>query len=746
MKWLVLFLLLVTSSIAQPPKPTPTPPIDSKVEFKVSLVGNRHEFHMGEIIPIKLAFSSSIKNRYQLNEAHYDRSGRMEYEHFIVTPPEGAVDPLVNYESGMGGGLTGFTFLTKKPWTIQLNVNEWVRFTNPGEYKLSVSSNRVEIVDASSPPGTRPITATSNQITLKILPRDQAWEKRTYDEAVATLKSPSPAKSEDIENSPAYRAFETLRFLGTAEATRELANQLRGDSRGNLDFVCYIGLVSSPERAVAREALDAALSDPDRPIDDTFLDTLVVLERNDANHNVSSQENEQRVLEKVAKALPNKRGKALRVSLYSVLNYVWNPLDKQLLPRQTIQKLALQLISIFDQLSANQQAWLLEVRWEQIKNPAVLPLLKRYAQGDFSNLAREERYDARQRRIWALRRWFEVDPAGARPAIISEIVRPNPRFSSRELGSLPEATLPEVDKPLAEHLATENFDQPSNIALLIARYATAAIATDVTKQLDPHIGTAACDFQNPLLAYLFRVDPKLAEPRIERAIAARGENFTACNHSVLGDVAAIKYGPELQEIAIHTLDDSDREMVVRAAEVLAQFGSAAAELPLWQHFEAWCKRWSGHESELSLKAVAAQYEPISELDVGMSLVRSIAAGKGWLTDQRKLQRLAGMSKIPRIKHEVDSYLEMWAQQPLPLNIYSCAPRFAAHVAQYQLSTLDALKEKLRQFATGTQFTVSVDQTNQQCIPDIRDFLINNGMTLTEKKSDDSAARADQSRR
>jgi hypothetical protein len=167
---------------------------------------------------------------------------------------------------------------------------------------------------------------------------------------------------------------------------------------------------------VAREALEQALADPDHPIDETFLDTLISIERSNANRDVTSAEDEQKVLEKVANALPKKRGKALRVSLYSVLNYVWIPVDKQLLPKETIQKLVMQLISIFDQLSAKQQAWLLEVRWEQIKSPALLPLLKRYAQRDFSKVAREEYYDARQLTVWALRRWFELDPAGARPA------------------------------------------------------------------------------------------------------------------------------------------------------------------------------------------------------------------------------------------------------------------------------------------------------------------------------------------
>jgi hypothetical protein len=180
MKGAVLVVLLATTAVAQPREPAP--PIDPKVRLQLSLVSKGNEFHMGKKIPVKLAFSSQVKDRYQLNEAQYDRSGRMDYEHFIVTPADGAVDPLANYEPRMGGGLTGFVFLKQKPWTIQLNLNEWVRFTKPGEFKLRVSSNRVEVVDASSPHGTSPVTAMSDEIMLKILPRDRDWEKRVYDE------------------------------------------------------------------------------------------------------------------------------------------------------------------------------------------------------------------------------------------------------------------------------------------------------------------------------------------------------------------------------------------------------------------------------------------------------------------------------------------------------------------------------------------------------------------------------------
>src|SRR6266487_273118 len=98
--------------------------------------------------------------------AQYDRSGRMNYEHFEVSPANGAVDPLPTYTGGMGG-LTNFKYLTPEPWTIKLNLNEWVRFTQPGDYRLIVTSTRISARDPSHPLGASPVTVRSNEVALK---------------------------------------------------------------------------------------------------------------------------------------------------------------------------------------------------------------------------------------------------------------------------------------------------------------------------------------------------------------------------------------------------------------------------------------------------------------------------------------------------------------------------------------------------------------------------------------------------
>ena len=383
--------------------------------------------------------------------------------------------------------------------------------------RIVVSSGRVGARDPSSTSGTSPTTVRSNEVELKIVPANPEWQKEVLRSAVAILDAHAPAKPPLTEQYAAQRrqAMETLRFLGSGDAARELAKRMRGEDSGGLDYVCMLGLISSPEREIARTALEQGLTDPDHPIDGNFLYSLRVINSDPNAPNTNWREAQQRVDEELFAALPGKRGKALSISLSTAVNEAWKG---NAVPQQTQEKLVSQLISMFDQLPVNEQNSLLSYRWDKIRSPAILPILKRYAQSyhDFPEMRESKAFDSLQLNASALRRWYELDPAGARPAIITEITRPRPRFGAQVLGLLPDETLPEVDFALAEHFAaSDDLEGLEHLASLIARYATAAILPQVTEKLDPRIGKWACTIQNPILAYLLRVDSASARPRIE---------------------------------------------------------------------------------------------------------------------------------------------------------------------------------------------------------------------------------------
>jgi hypothetical protein len=713
---------------------------DEKVTFKISLATNQLEFHIGEIIPLRLAFSSEVKNRYQVNMAQYDRLGRMNYEEFKVLPSDGAEDPLPTYKGSMGG-LTSYEFLTTNPWTIGLNLNEWIRFTRPGKYRLMIVSHRVAVQDRSSQEGTRPLTLTSNEIALTIVDADDAWQKNNYKQAVAALNAPTPSKPQQLEKYFAARrqAADTLRFMGTRDAIRELAHRMRGTSDDNLDYVFSLGLIAAPDHEFARASMLKALADPDQPIDGNFLYTLRVLSISALN-DPAWREQQVKDIEQLINVLPDKRGKAQAVSLKTALDEAY---EFDVLPKPTLEGLAKQLLSMFDQLSVEQRNQLLRQHWDKIANPALIPLLKRYALAyqDFPEMRDSKAYDSLELSGSALQHWYELDPSGARPAIIAEIMRPRPRYGARVLGILPDETLPEVDAALAEHLANStDLEGSSNLASLIARYASNSILVQVLDQLDSHLGKGACAIQNPLLGYALRVDPAAARPLIEKAIAIRGEHFGGCNQDVLRTVAQIHYDPLLEDLAIHSLDDPDPGVAMSAAGLLGTFGSAAARPALWRRYTDWTAKWAGHEEQFQIVNGDPLYlENMSQLGLGQTLAQTLTSGKSWLTDKTTLERMLEMTNVSRVRQVMENDLKYWQEWPLTIFVYRELPgKFHGMVGHYEFLSLDALKDKLTLFPMGTKFYLATQadddsSDSQKSVAELRSFLIAHDLEVAGEK-------------
>ena len=735
-----LSLLLIGSGSSQNNSPT-----DPNVVLHVSLPSEQSQFHIGEKIPLELSYSAAVKGRYQVNMAQYDRSGRMEYEHFHVAPEDGAVDPLANRMGGIGGGLTGFKFLDAQPWTIKLNLNEWVRFTKPGEYSLNIDSNRVSVRDSASALGASPIKLHSNEIKLKVIPATHEWQMQVFKQAVADFDEPDPhdpALGEQHTKSK-RAALETLRFLGTAESIRELTRRMRGEDQGGLDYICMLGIAYSPLPEVARSAVQEALADPTHPITQNFLYMMRTLSPEDRAASMNPEhwpEEQLQTLEQLIAVLPKKTGKALSVSLSTAANEAWNVPD---IPKATIDKLTEQLISMFDQLSAQDQNMLLTYRWDKIASPKLVPLLHRVAQRyqDYPQMREMNAYNDLQVTGSALKHWYELDPEGARPAVIAEITRSRPRYGARLLGMLPDKTLPEADISLAEHLRTAtDLDGSANIASLIARYGSDAILPQVLSVLDPLIGKWACAIQNPLLAYVLRVNPALARPRIEQAIAIRGQGFSACNHGLFQDISEVQFDPVLEEIGISSLDDSDPEVAMTAATMLGRFGSTAAEPALLTRYERWAQQWAGRESELNLTFAQSSTNLNNQLGLGQNLMMALATGQHWFADEKKLKQLSLVSNVSRIQNQMLQYLKTWQNRPLTMSVSHLGPydEFHAQVAQYELHSMETLKEKLAQFPASTKFVLNTQSnTSPRELKDtaeIREFLTSHGMELADQKS------------
>ena len=714
--------------------------ISTEVHFTIKTKTGSTIFHIGEVIPLELSFSSSKEKTYQINMASYDRSGRMSYETFVVEPGSGWRDPLQDYFSsffGIGGGLTTFRFLSEQPIVLSLQLNEWVRFDAPGKYRLQVATNRVADIrnrDAGTIGGSGQ-TITSNAVELTIIAATKEWQDRTLRAAVETIDraAASAASSPASQTSEAVQtATKALRYLSTTAAAQQMAQRLKDDDNAR-DY--SFGLIGSPEHETALKEMEQELNRADYPVADNFLLTMSVLsvqpgQSPEAMRQARGEAYEQ-IRAQLWQAIPKKQGTAKSISLVTA---AFSGTDQKL-SDEAIEQLA----ENFDSLPTQKQEELIEYRWDAIKSPAFLPILRKYARQyqDFPMLNESNAYASIHLSGAALQHWYELAPEEARAAVIEEMLRPKPRFDSRSLGFLPDKALPEIENTLVERLrSSDNYQISGNLASLIERYGTKAVLPQMLSIIDEKVGKWECAVQTPALAYLLRIDPASAQPRIEAAIAARGKGFTGCNHSLFVEVGKLHSDPVLEQIAYRSLSDDDAQVAANAASFLGQFGSAAAEHHLWERFQEWSNEWHGREAEL--KFIFGEQNPNQEqAGLGRNLAQALATGEAWLADGTRLQKIAQLSVQSDERQQFERMSDAWKGN-WSIACFGSLGGAPSHCAilQYTDLSFERLKEKLSQFPRGSAFkwfeTVQPKTPNQDNLyMDLSQFLDEHGMALAK---------------
>lgn len=507
---------------------------------QLRLSTNASVYRQGERIPLDLAFTAKSPNRFKLNLATYDRNGRSSLDKFLVEPSEGSKDPLAAYFKsipGMFGSPNNFLFVSDTPTLIHLDLNEWVSFDKPGKFRLTVVSSRVgDVSEGNANFGGVRTQTESNPIELQITEPEPDWQRSTLQNILGELSHPATSRW-FTPDDPRYLALKELRYLGSADAAREMARRLRGEEV-NADWQYMFGLIGSPNRMAGLEEMRKMFVDPDFPVSVAFLNTISVLplDPSDSAESLLKQRSENQKAARYAllDALPNKKGAALAMSLFTASNGIEPGPTPELR-----SKVLGEFIEHFTQLSASQQLDWLDGRWPQtffqpaghlpphwplVKDPRLVPALRTIATQytDFPQPTQVEAYEALRLTATALIRWYELDPEGARPAVLAEIVRPKPRYSANTLGMLSDKVLPNEQHAIAANfLATDDYIVEGNLASLLNRYANAAVLPQVlpkiTRKLD---GLWACIPENNAVAFVQKVDPEAAKPLIERVTSA----------------------------------------------------------------------------------------------------------------------------------------------------------------------------------------------------------------------------------
>ena len=680
-----------------------SPPGDASLHL--SLTNGQSVFHGGEIIALSAEYRADSSDKYVVNNAGYDRSGRLSGTEIFCLDPERGTDPLDDYFHSLraisGGGLSSDQDPARQPVTMVLELNEW-KSLPPGSYRLTIVGNRMKLGKEGDPAtGNNTIfPLRSNTVEFEVQPADPDWQAAQLAGATRDLDSPYAS---DEEKKHAARV---LRFLGSEASTRELTRRY-GSGTGSFDWEFKFGLFGTPFRDVAIRAMKAELSDPDHPVTREYIATLVALEMlsdpmlrlppYDPNHqeewrratDAHYADVERRIDEHMEQASTVPRSAAALATTASEMLLSGLPLG----PEATSHWRQL-LVANSATLPIEKRNELIEYRWAEVGGPEWLPVLKQIVDGP----ANPNRATNHPNREYALLRLWQVAPEEARPPMLQEIAKPRGDIGIGVLGLLPERTLPQFE---AGWLETIRRSGAADVSFqLFDRYGSENTLPALESIYEAHRGDWACFPQAAMLRYFLRLNPDYGVKELTAALALR--KTTGCFRSQLSELHDYARMPQVEKLAIQQLDDPAPSVASDAAQALQRNGSPAAENALWARLEKFHRQWKDNPEEL-LRRLPDMTGLGSENGREWSLVQGILLGQAWFADAATVRRLKELTSPVR-QSELDSALQTLESGEFILNmIWWPEDELDYTLGWYSGKGMANFEEKLAQFPPGSHF-------------------------------------------
>jgi hypothetical protein len=758
MSRLLAVLLLAVATCALPSRAQNV--ADLHVELRSATGSNR--FQVGDVIPLQLVFSSSVPDRYlepclQLHTSCFGYPVCRFANHwkFSITPEEGWVD--LDHPCA---AMSGPTFvvedhdLTSQPTIVPYELTERFRFDAPGKYTVTFSTD-IGLDDDSNPrPELFKVTKEApdkHSVNIKaefqfeIISADPQWQKELIRKGYEAYSGKEPQLTNPPSAELAQYKKDTagLCNLGTPEATRVIVELLL---RGHSEVRSCLERSPNPEAAV--QEMERLLSDPSAAIAPEFFSELLILKnvenRKPTGFSYVRQQDADGERERLVAALPHKQGEALNASLLAVLQY---PPASQKSPAEwssyalpfsdPVRALT---AANFEHFPPDAQKWLLTDRWDLIRSKGMLPVVQRLAEsGDGP----------------ALLRWQDLDPSAADAFERAEIVRPAPRFSSFYL-RLSQPLLPAEEEQLASNfdkLAEQyNLQQYNDslvrVATLLHRYGSRSILSTVLPVINADWNRWPCSVGYPALAYLLKVSPEDAAPKVEEA--ARQANKGPCSTpTFFTDLGTLEASPVLEGPAFSQLGDPPGPLARDAADYLRRYASAESKAHVWERMEYWQRRRAALKQPSSPQTPTAQEQQTQS--IATSLVDGFERAQGWLLrpeDETRLLSLLGDGAIKSAACASQCGSNLSVAGPANFAIYEqktepnyqLAPildylqpqnRHRYSILQYSCPNMQALKDKLLQFPVGSSFNFAWDFSarHRDELVEISDFLWNHGYTV-----------------
>jgi hypothetical protein len=183
-------------------------------------------FRQGEVIHLKLSFTVSttgysVQDGLQVGDGLATRQSGREW--FTATPGDCIADPLEGSTIGsVGPGIFGTPpLLPGRPFSVLVELNQWIRFGCPGKYQLTAQSTRTYWKAEEAMAFQHPQAIVSQAMDIEIVPADAAWQQEQLARIIPELPSPGAAYS-----AQAKAAVRALGYLGSDDAMREIRKHI----------------------------------------------------------------------------------------------------------------------------------------------------------------------------------------------------------------------------------------------------------------------------------------------------------------------------------------------------------------------------------------------------------------------------------------------------------------------------------------------------------------------------------------
>ncbi len=707
------------------------------LHFRLSTRNGQPQFHIGERISISLEFSSDSPEKYKLNGATYDRSGRLPTEEFVLDGKDVA-DPYLDYFGtavlgGIAGGLRSHPILESAPYIIELDLNDWFRFDRSGRYQFYLKSHRLTRERIAGETGERTVqfAVTSNLIEIEILPQDRIWESAKLAEIRAVLdqlpKADDTPASDGAPEEKITIARRDLRYLGTPGAVR-LSLELARNTGCLPDTLLLVG---ARDRSQVIAAFEDYLSDPHVGIQewDIRVRALFRMLQDDApeplpmfpwqfpntpeieklwtTREARQARFEEIVREQAIQLIPAavRKDEVARKTSAEAIAAVAPGAAKaaRLIPPDDYGLSREQLIAQFSGFPAEQQVALLGKKWDLVRGPEMIPVLCGLVDKEEAKPLPD---DAQALNVLgtedstagtALRRLTELSPQEAARVLRNDIASGKPRFARFAVREFPAQDIPNADHAFSVLLNTDF----RGVLPLVAKFGTVRLADQMRKHYDG--ADLPCAEEEWFVTYFVRLPPgggpSEGRDALKRAMADR--ELRGCYQWLLTRVANVVWNATVEAEAIAALDDSDSEVARRAVQLVAAHGGIGVEPLLWKRLERWSEHWRGRTEELEVHPITGS-APNEESQLGSALFEAIASARSWLLDESRRKRLLGLC--------VDDYCkDRWSrQQPsgtIRIEAASGGPMYptAFSVEGYEVASLEELKRKLQQYPAGAAF-------------------------------------------